>query len=212
MTGMLIKDFKLLKGQKNFYLVFFLFAAFMVFTDMSPSFLVNYETMIFSMFTLSTVSYDEYDNGLSFLFTLPVTRKQYAAEKYLFGLLLGVTVWCATVFMCISATLIKGGEFLVRDWLEMAAVFPVVIFFQAVMLPLQLKFGAEKGRVVSLAGIGILFFLGFFLLKGQKNIGGSLSLLSLNDAGIAVILCFASIGVVFLSFLLSAVIMERKQL
>ena len=43
---------------------------------------VGYVTFIFTLFTVSTISYDEYDNGYPFLFTLPITRRQYVNEKY----------------------------------------------------------------------------------------------------------------------------------
>ena len=42
---------------------------------------VGYVTFIFTLFTVSTISYDEYDNGYPFLFTLPITRRQYVNRK-----------------------------------------------------------------------------------------------------------------------------------
>ena len=42
-------------------------------------------TIVTAIFAITTISYDEFDNGLAFLMTLPVTRKQYVAEKYLLG-------------------------------------------------------------------------------------------------------------------------------
>lgn len=36
------------------------------------------------MFTATTISYDGFDNCYLFLMTLPVTRKKYVNEKYLF--------------------------------------------------------------------------------------------------------------------------------
>ena len=34
---------------------------------------------------MSSISYDEFDNGNAFLFSLPITRKDYVLEKYIFG-------------------------------------------------------------------------------------------------------------------------------
>ena len=80
MKGLLIKDFKLLKGQKNFFFIVCLVGVMLMVTSASPSYVISYMTFVFSMFTLSSVSYDEYDNGLAFLFCLPVTRKKYVRE------------------------------------------------------------------------------------------------------------------------------------
>lgn len=58
--------------------------------------------MICSMFSLSTISYDEFDNGNAFLFSLPITRKGYVIEKYIFGIMLGViSLILSTIIACI---------------------------------------------------------------------------------------------------------------
>lgn len=44
-------------------------------------------TMFRAMIAVGTLSYDETDNGLAFLMTLPVDRKTYVREKYLFILI-----------------------------------------------------------------------------------------------------------------------------
>ncbi len=93
MKGLLIKDLLLLKNQQRFFLLFFLMSAGMLLADFNSVFVINYVTMIFSLFTLSSISYDEFDNGYAFLFTLPITRNQYAAEKYVFGLVTGSFAW-----------------------------------------------------------------------------------------------------------------------
>ena len=76
MKGMLIKDFRLLKNQgKTLILMLLAVAVFMnLITDVGPSFVVGYITIIFSLFTVSTISYDEFDNCYLFLMTLPVSK------------------------------------------------------------------------------------------------------------------------------------------
>ena len=79
MKGLLIKDFKLLKNQKQFFLIIGLITFMFLVTNDSPYFTITYATMMFSMFTMSTISYDEYDNGAAYLFSLPISRKGYVA-------------------------------------------------------------------------------------------------------------------------------------
>lgn len=70
MKGMLIKDFSLLKGQKQFFMIAIMFAfIFLFLTDMA-GFGVSYLMVMFTIFTLSTIAYDEYDNGNAFLLSL----------------------------------------------------------------------------------------------------------------------------------------------
>ena len=59
MKGLLIKDFKLMKNQKNFFFIMIFIAAAMLFAEFESTFVVSYFTMIASMFVLSTISYDE---------------------------------------------------------------------------------------------------------------------------------------------------------
>ena len=73
--GLLIKDFNLRRGQKNFFLGILVLWAVVGVCNFDPIFLVAYAMMMFSFFTLSTLSYDEYENGAAYLFTLPITRK-----------------------------------------------------------------------------------------------------------------------------------------
>ena len=95
MKGLLIKDFKLLKVQKNFFLLILCIAIGMeIFTNStSSSFIIGFLSFVATLFTLSSISYDEFDNGNAFLFSLPITRKSYVTEKYGFGMIMGSSFW-----------------------------------------------------------------------------------------------------------------------
>ena len=66
MKGLLIKDFKLMKNQKNFLFVIFIGATASMLLSGFSSFLMGYFPFICSFFVLSTISYDEFDNGNAF--------------------------------------------------------------------------------------------------------------------------------------------------
>ena len=81
MKGLLIKDFRLLKGQVYFLLIVTgCVIVFMI--NGSEAFGVAYVCSMVALLSLTTVSYDEYENGCAFLFTLPITKKDYVKEKY----------------------------------------------------------------------------------------------------------------------------------
>ena len=107
MKGLLIKDFQLMKNQgKILIAIFVVIAAFGIIADGNSSFLTAYITIFLALFTTSTISYDEYDSGYLFLFTLPVSRRGYVTEKYVFGILSVpdcLVLWHGSGDSCFSA-------------------------------------------------------------------------------------------------------------
>lgn len=57
MKAMLIKDWKLMKGQKQFGLTCDVFLAVFVVINDNLGFLISYMTLMASIFSISTVSY-----------------------------------------------------------------------------------------------------------------------------------------------------------
>ena len=87
MKGLLTKDFRILAGQKRYFTIIILIALIFLCSGQPAQIIVGYCTMFGMLFTVNTISYDEFDHGYLFLFTLPVTRKDYVLEKYVFMLL-----------------------------------------------------------------------------------------------------------------------------
>ena len=56
MKGLIIKDLCLLKNQLNFFYIICIVGIMMAFTNMNLLFIMNYITIIFTMFTLTTIS------------------------------------------------------------------------------------------------------------------------------------------------------------
>ena len=81
MRGLICKDLRLMMVQKNFLIMLAAVALVSLAAMDDPMFVIMYMTLIFTSFILSTMSYDEFDNGFPFLFTLPITRKLYVREK-----------------------------------------------------------------------------------------------------------------------------------
>ena len=97
MKGLLIKDYKLMLGQKSFLGMAALMSVLYLAIYKDPTFAVVFITVMCTMFTVSTLSYDEYENGMAYLFTLPISRNTYVLEKYVFALVnstaTGVTMY-----------------------------------------------------------------------------------------------------------------------
>ena len=73
MKGLLIKDFKLLKGQKNFFMAITAISIIMIIVSPGTSFPIGFLGFVGALFSLSSISYDEFDNGNAFSNSAPLT-------------------------------------------------------------------------------------------------------------------------------------------
>ena len=209
MKGMLIKDFCILKLQKNAVLV--LLAMCVVFFMKSPTYIVNLFPMYGFLLVLGTLTYDEFDRGYSFLFTLPVSRRGYVKEKYVFGLLFCGGIWILSVLISLIYVWITK-EIPIDD----AVSIILVLVFMGTSIPVQLKYGNEKGRLAVVAiGVG-----GFAVIVGGIQLGkvfdiemtAALQRVEKMGAGtVSVIGCIVSVILIVISYKISVRIMEKKE-
>lgn len=165
MRGLLIKDIRLMKNMRNSLILILLIAAGMSTYISDMSFLIIYLGLIGATFTNSTISYDEFDNGYAFLLSLPVTRKIYVKEKYVFGMMLCGGGWLTGTIIAAIAGWARG-NMAPLDTVQMALMmFPMVMFLLAVLLPFHLKYGPEKGRIVMIGAMGVFFVLVVLVAK-----------------------------------------------
>lgn len=208
MKGLLIKDFRLLKGQVYFLLIVTgCVIVFMI--NGSEAFGVAYVCSMVALLSLTTVSYDEYENGSAFLFTLPITKKDYVKEKYLFaGILLLIGLIVSMIMWYITAV-IKTGNIAWDDWMSCCiGGVTAGLMMVAVALPSQLKFGPERGRIA----LGILmqeFTKGTKFAQSAKRILNQIDKLGTKGIlGVIVIICVI-VGVI--SMIISMRVMEKRE-
>lgn len=216
MKGLLIKDLRLMKVQKNFFIIFIVIAVGMAAFSYDISFMLGFLSFVLSLFTLSTISYDEFDNGNAFLFTLPISRTSYTAEKYCLALLFGGG---SCIFASILAV-IFGIFNKTADFSEIAmtalAILSVLIVIQSVMIPFQLKFGGEKGRIALIGALGLLFIVGIAFVKIAEMLGIDIikvieNLPMVSMGVMAAIIFFAVVIILFISVKISISIMKGKE-
>ena len=215
MRGLLIKDLKLLLGQKRFYsLVLGLGILFMI-TYENPSMGVGYITMLLTIFTLNTISYDEFDNGMSFLLTLPIHRKTYVKEKYVFSGLIAVFAAVSSSVLAILFGTITNKTFDVGEVVATGATMVVMsLLILAVTLPLLIKFGAEKGRMAMFAAFGMVGLAVFVMVKlfSGTDVSGIMAFVLALDMKLMVLMgVFVLIMVIFASYFICVRIISKKE-
>lgn len=216
MAGLFIKDLRLLLQRKQ-TVVLFLVIALMVGFSKDGNFSIGYMSLLCTVYSLSTMSYDEADNGYPFLMTLPIRIRDYVTEKYMFCFLGGLTGWALSVVVYLIANILKTNSMdFGRELLTMAIYIPIVIVTSSIMIPLQLKFGAEKSRIVFIIIGGGVAFLGVIVSQLFQNIATRMVewLAKIDQMPESIILTYSMVIMLIImlsSYLWSLMIMKRKE-
>ncbi len=153
MKGLIIKDMKLMtKNKMATVSLLFILIIFVMLTgkDQRYSFAVGYVTMLAGIYASSTISIDENGGSMPFLMTLPVTRKVYVAEKYLF-VIVSCLISCILTMMGFIIAHTDQWETIIAQGI---VIFVVMSFYYIIMLPLQIKYN-DKSRI---ALLGLIMF------------------------------------------------------
>lgn len=218
MKGLLIKDFKLMLNQKKFFiLIVLILGATACFLDFDYYFLIGYFMFICSLFTISTISYDEFDNGNAFLFTLPFSRSRYVEEKYCFGILAGTCSWFLSFVITTIIQMINFNNFIFSDWmLSTLVMLPIMFVMLAILIPFQLKYGSENGRIAIIIFLGggfvVCYLLANLLAQSQINFNSLISFINNVDPLIILLIIFAiCLAILFVSMKISKRIVLKKE-
>lgn len=218
MKGLLIKDFCLMKQRTRFFAVLLLVAVFLGITRYESPLVVGFLTLLIAMFSVSTVNYDEFDNCYCFLMTLPISRRLYVREKYVFSIALGVAAWTAgSLLHCLGGLLHGQQAALIGHLWEASVYMPLSFVLVSLILPFQLKYGAEQGRLVMLVVMGAAVALVWAVVKlaataGMTPVGLVTALNGMGDREMILGSFLLGAVAVGISYGISIRIMERKEL
>lgn len=212
MLGLMRKDLCLLLQRSRALLVMALVGVLIGFST-DGAFMMGYLTMISVILSIGTISYDEFDNGYPFLMTLPVTRRGYVLAKYIFCILTALVGWVAALVIFALCSLGKGEAVALGQLTEALVFLPMAGLMIAFLLPLQLKYGAERSRLALAVLCGGIVALGFVGMKLFPDLPDALdSVSAISDAAIGAALASGSIAALAVSCLISLRIMEKKEL
>ena len=197
--GLLIKDLCLMGEIRKLLLIILFVTVIFIFNGTSSTFLTGYIMIIIAFLVGMTISYDEMNNGLAFLMTLPVTRRQYVAEKFICGLLSLFLGFVYTMVVAVIQSMIGNSAPDLKESIMTAVLFAVIgVIVLSFSIAIDLKFGAEKGRVMLLLGFMVIFFLFYIntIFEGSKIYP------------VCAVICAV---VLLLSFFASCRILEKKE-
>ena len=217
MSGLLMKDLELIKiNMKTYLAVFLIGLIYLVAYENGSTFFVAYATFVSIGVSVGTISYDGYHHGMRFLMTLPITKEQYVQSKYLLSFCFAVLVSAASLLLGIIRIQISGNQ-KVEDLLISTGVALVISgIILCGMIPLRLKYEAEKSRVVMVAAVAVIFLIAAACKKlydlYRESFGKGLQFLNTLSGGqIAIILIIVIAICIAASMKVSERIMEGKE-
>lgn len=157
MKGMIVKDLRILLEQKSLMILGLICGIICLFTMKDPTFLIGYVTLIATSMGCVSCAYDEMNNGMAYLMTMPCSRTKYVIEKYLFAVAIGLIGWSLSIglsFAYLFANHINETYLIMGESLGLLAL---VLTIPAVMIPMVLKFGPARSRIMIYILIGIIF-------------------------------------------------------
>lgn len=217
MKGLLVKDIRFLMGQKSSMVIFVALGLFFLVTGEDPSFGVMYTMMLAALFSTSSISYDSHEKGMAFLLTLPIQKKGYVAEKYVFSLMVTGLMGVVILLLACGCDLF-GARVIDMGTLAESFVMAVTMgmIMVSVMIPIYVIFGAEKARVALIVIVGVVVACGFVI---NKLFGDSVEkaaellakLEGLNELQAALLATGIMLAILIISVIITMVGLEKKE-
>ena len=147
MKGLFMKDLLVLRKYARTMAVFIL-VYIVVFSMLdSVDVISGMVTLVLAMMSVATFSYDELAKWDRFGLTMPVSRKQAVASRYLVCLLFTVLGGVITLaFSLVFGYIRKTGD-PAQSLLSSYTILSVAVLFLSLILPFLYKFGPERGRL-----------------------------------------------------------------
>ena len=217
MKGFFIKDLHLMLNQKKMLVMFFVIGLLLTISNSDMSFAVSYTMFVMAIMASGTISYDTFENGMAYLMVLPAKRRDYVIEKYILvfatALITGVLI-SGVAFVVASG---QGNSIDVKGLLlQCGGLFLTLMIMMSFMLPVNIKYGAEKGRLVLFAVFAIVFIAAYIIRNtnvfSQEQIENVMvKLMTLSKTGLITSLCVGSLLIMLISMFISIKIMEKKE-
>ena len=218
MKTLFIKDIRIvLKQQRVLICAFFAVITILAFATDNSMYAVAFVLFLVPTMMLTTISYDTFENGMSYIMSLPVSVKDYVAEKYI------LTVASSLIFNIMATILInvvlsigKGVGIMPLELIvnAMLAQFMVLIYISLV-LPVDIRFGTDKGMIIVVLMAVVIGAVGPML--GNINVDSGL-MYKLSEAEITSVpvnqaLLLMSVGGVFaiVSYFVSVKLMKQME-
>jgi hypothetical protein len=208
--GLLMKDFYSLRQYAKTMIFMLVFFALISSVLTNPvTFYVGFIVFMCIMMSITSFSYDALAKWDRYALTMPVSRKDVVAEKYLLSIIL--CLGGAVIAFLLSLLLLyfkPVDNFPLSEHLYgTLAIVCIAFFFTGILLPLTFRFGVEKSRIFLIAVYAAPSAALIALGKAGVKMPSEAALMAFVK-----LLPFLMILFYFLSYLISVRIYTRKEI
>ncbi len=203
MKGLLLKDVYTVMRQMKFFLLMVL-----IFACMPGYSMLTFALVYSSMLPMTALAYDERSGWDKLAAMMPYSAGDIVLSKYLLGYIMiaGATVFSVIIQFALS--LLGMAKPMDEAFVQIITAICVALLFEAIVLPLMVKLGVEKGRIVFL---GVAAAVGIFVMYSYKSIDmfKTPSDINANALGAAALLAAAAMNAI--SIMLSEKFYRNKK-
>ena len=215
MAGLVEKDLRLLLQRKQIMGAFLALAVMLGYTT-EGTFILGYLPILVLILTVSTISYDELDQGFTFLFTLPIDTKAYVTEKYIFCGIAGILSWIISIVIYSVSGIMRGESVdLLSEMPMLFSFLAIITFMMAFIIPIQIRFGANGSRMIIMVIFGVALILVFVLKKllgEEKLVAMQHTFENISNTGFAIIVILGVVLSLIISYICSFRALKKKSL
>ena len=210
MTGLILKDFLILrKTLRSYLLILAIYVAVAFAGYWSSSFVGGFMMVMVALLPMNVFAYDKQARWDVYGLSLPVGRTKTVAARYLAVLIMFAASAVFTTVLGVAMSIAGRMEESLGEYMLSCAICIVVaMLVNAMMLPFLYKFGPERTRMMFYGVLGLFVLAGALLLF---PLGGLEWLKSLEiaeptfaqAAAISAVAAVAGLALLAVSFLLS---------
>lgn len=216
MTGLMVKDFLVMRKTLKYYLVILVIYAALAYLEiLDYSFIITFIQVLIAAVPFSAFAYDEQAKWNRYAAALPLGRKAIVGARYLFVLSVLLLASAAAVVGSVGLCLARKEDPLTLALTLMIST-AIGITLAVILLPICYKLGAEKARTF----LYILVFVPMIVVVLLAKTNASILELSLSFletlppsklVGMAALLPLSALALLAVSYLISCRVAANKE-
>lgn len=213
MMGMVYKDFLVQRKQLGYYIAFFIMYTVLAVMEIMPTAIMYTMTVLIGMLVpMSTFAYDDLARWNKYAAATPAGRRGVVAGKYVFSLLAVLLAAAFSAVLVVAVLMLKPELGALDEMLIGLLICTLIsILIDAVILPVFIKFGSEKSRVISII-IFVAIFGGILLLGQLAETLDGIVIPEWFFLALPGLLVLLTIGGYIISYFIARGIFEKKEL
>ena len=210
MTGLVLKDFLVLRKALRTYVLFLIFYLILaIFGLFSISFITAFVQIIVMILPMSSFAYDDLAKWDRYAMTLPLGRRAVVRAKYAFVLLMILVAAAFALLSCVALS-ITAAQPVEENLAVGVGALSVGLLAVDVTLPLNYKMGPERARPFLYA----IIFIPVILIVLAARAGWLDNLEQLPLSVVLPLLCLIPLVILLglpVSYLISCRVVEQKE-